>query len=299
MTSDFETVFLHRIKELPFDPDAEIFREYPGLKLGVARCVRYYSQLLLPRVKELITNDSENSDWILTAPAMTAQTPAAANLLCWDLFDLLTRDEDARTFKLSLIDIQHDSESRWGDWKDPSKSQDYAKLDFADRVTEHERLTGRLPHNADFHQRPILFVNDIRVTGAQQHAMQHFFERGGAACVRWLYVIVVDSEIGRREPTIEWQINLAPFGDLLRMVSGEEIQFTGKCLQRLMSLSLDELDQILRALDGDHRKRLLELAGLNAYENKDSFHEQMDLVRWHATQRKIEVKSADGRHVGT
>lgn len=286
--SDFETVSLHHITELPFDPDAEIFREYPGFKLGVARCVRYYSQLLLPRVKELIANDSEHSDWVVTAPAMTAQTPAAANLLCWDLFDLYRQEQDTSAFKkLSLIDIQHDSESTWGDWKDPSKSQDYAKLDFADRVTEHERLSQRLSQTADFHERPILFVNDIRVTGAQQHAMQDFFERGGAACVRWLYVIVIDPEIGKRQPTIEWQINFAPFGDLLRMVSREEIQFTGKCLQRLMSLGLDELDRILRVLDGERRKRLLELAVLNGFENRDSFHEQMDLVRSYETKEPL------------
>src|SRR5260370_1401401 len=187
--------------------------------------------------------------------------------------------------ELSLIDIQHDSESPAAiDWKDPIK-QDYAKLDFSDRVTERGRLSRRLVRNADFRGRPILFVNDIRVTGAQQHTMQQYFERAEAACVRWLYVIVVDPEIGRTKPKIEWQINFVPFEDLLRMVSREQIQFTGKCVQRLMHLSVAELDQVLRALNEERRTRLLELAIMNGFQNLDGFQEQMELVRSYGTER--------------
>jgi glutamine phosphoribosylpyrophosphate amidotransferase len=151
-------------------------------------------------------------------------------------------------------------------------------------VTEHERLGQRLVHSSDFHGRPILFVNDVCVTGAQQRAMQQYFERAGAACVRWLYVIVVDPEIGRTKPDIEWQINFARFEDLLRMVSREEIQFTGKCVQRLMHLSIAELDQVLRALNEERRTRLLELAVLNGFQNLNGFHEQMRLVRSYASK---------------
>ena len=287
MMSDFEITYLHRISQLPLDADAEMFRQYPAFKLGVTASVRHYAQLLLPLVQRLIASDSEHTGWILTAPAIAAQTPAAANLLCWELFDLYMRERDMRPSKeLSLIDIQHDSDSTASThWKDPTKTQDYAKLDFADRVTERERFSRRLVRNADFHGRPILFVNDMCVTGAQQHAMQQYFERAEAACVRWLYVIVVDPEIGRTEPRIEWQINFAPFGDLLRMVSREQIQFTSKCVQRLMSLSIAELDQVLRALNGERRTRLLELAVLNGFQNLDGFKEQMELVRSYGTER--------------
>ena len=283
--SDFETTSLYRISELPLDADAEILRQYPAFKLGVTESVRYYARLMLPLVKEIIAGDSEYTDWILTAPAMTAHTPAAAHLLCWELFDLYKRERDVRASKeLSLREIKHDSESNTSiDWKDPNKPQDYARLEFADRVTEHQRLGQRLVHNSDFHGRPILFVNDVCVTGAQQRAMQQYFEQAEAACVRWLYVIVADPEIGRTKPEIEWQINFAPFEDLLRMVSREEIQFTGKCVQRLMHLSIAELDQVLRALDEERRRRLLELALMNGFENLHGFREQMELVQSYAS----------------
>ena len=280
MATNFETTCLHRITQLPFDADAELFRQYPGFKVGVVDSVRYYARLLLPLVRELIANDSDHTGWIITGPAIAAQTPAAANLLCRELSDLYLRERDTRNYKeLSLIDIQYDNEK--------TASIDYARLDLSDRLILRERLSQRLVRNVDFQGRPILFVNDVCVTGAQQHAMQEYFKRDGAACVRWLYLIVIDPEIGRANPRIEWQINFAPFEDLLRMVSREQIQFTGKCMTRLMHLSSAELDQVLRALDVERRTRLLELATLNGFQNLDGFEEQMKLVRSYAAERTL------------
>jgi hypothetical protein len=277
--SDSETKYLHYISKLPLDADAEIFRQYPAFKLGVTQSVRYYARLLLPLVKNLIASESQHTDWILTGPAIASQTPAAANLLCRELFDLYMRERDTRNSKeLSLIDIQYDNEA--------TASIDYAKLDFADRLTERERLSGRLVRNANFHGRPILFVNDICVTGAQQRALQQYFERDEAACVRWLYLIVVDPNIGKTNPEMEWQINFAPFEDLLRMVSREQIQFTGKCVLKLMQLSTAELDQVLRALNEERRTRLLELAILNRFQDLDGFGEQMELVRSYGNRKQ-------------
>jgi hypothetical protein len=277
MASNFETTCLHRINDLPFDAQSEIFRHYPGFKLGVVDSVRYYARLLLPLVRELVANDSDHNGWILTSPAIAAGTMAAANLLSRELSDLYLREQGTHNGKeLSLIDIQYDNEK--------TASIDYANLDLADRLTLRERLSQRLVRHADFHGRPVLFVNDVCVTGAQQHAMQQYFESVEAAQVRWLYIFVIDPEIGRANPKIEWQINFAPFEDLLRMVSREQIQFTGKCVLKLMHLSIPELDQVLRALDVERRTRLLELATVNGFQKLDGFEEQMKLVRSYAAE---------------
>ena len=277
---------LRRISVTPIYLSDAIFGEYSAFKLGATRSVSHFAELLLPLLKKLIASSSEHTDWILTAPPIANRTPAAANLLCWELFRLCQHEQDLRAGKFTLIEIQHDSESATSiEWKDPTKSQDYAKLDFADRVTERERSSRRLVHNADFHGRPVLFVNDICVTGAQQDTMQKYFERAEVACVRWLYVIGVDQEIGRSNPEIEWQINFVPFDDLLRMVSLEQIQFTSKCVQRLMHLSSAELDEVLRAFNEERRTRLLELAILNGFVNLDGFLEQMELVRSYSAKK--------------
>ena len=280
MISNSETICLHRISELPFDAQSEFFRHYPGFKIGVLGSVRYYARLLLPLIRELIANDSDHSGWILTGPAIAAQTLAAANLLCRELSDLYARDRDRNNDKeLSLIEIQYDNES--------TASIDYAKLDIADRLAVRERLSQRLVRQPGFRGRPILFVNDVCVTGAQQSAMREYFERDGAACVRWLYLIVIDPEIGRANPKIEWQINYAPFEDLLRMVSREQIHFTGKCMTKLMHLSVAELDQLLRALNVERRARLLELATRNGFQNLDGFTDQMNLLRSYAAEQTL------------
>ena len=280
MATESETISLHRIDELPFDDQAEIFRYYPGFKLGVVDNVRYYARLLLPLVRASIANDPQYRGWVLTGPAIAAQTMAAANLLCRELFDLYLRERDTPNYKeLSLIDIQYGEAG--------TASIDYAKLDFAERLTLRERLSQGLVRNAEFRGRPVLFVNDVCVTGAQQQAMQAYFERDGAACVKWLYLIVIDPQIGRANPKIESRINFAPFEDLLRMVSREQIQFTGKCMTRLMRLSVAELDQVLRALDVERRARLLELATLNGFQDLNGFEEQMRLVRSYAAERTL------------
>lgn len=271
-----ETTSLHRITQLPLNRDAEIFRHYAAFKLGVIAAVRHYAELLLPMVKRLIA-ESEHTSWIITGPGIATHTPAGANLLCWELFNLYTRERNSK--ELHLIDIQYDNEA--------TASIDYAKLGVADRLTERERLSRQLVPDAEFQGRPILFVNDVCVTGAQQQTMEQYFERAQAASVTWLYLIVVDPEIGRMKPDLEWEINFAPFEDLLRFVSREEIQFTGKCILKLMHLSTAELEQVLRALSSERRTRLLKLALLNGFRNLDDFHEQMELVRSYATEMTV------------
>jgi hypothetical protein len=280
MPTDSATTCVRRISELPFDAQSEMFRHYPGFKIGVVDSVRYYARLLLPLVRESIANDPDHTGWIITGPAIAAGTMAAANLLCRELSDLYLQERDTRDHQeLSLIEIQYDNEK--------TASIDYANLELADRLALRERLSDRLVRKADFRGRPVLFINDVCVTGAQQHAMQHYFESVGAAQVRWLYIFVIDPEIGRANPKIEWEINFAPFEDLLRMVSREQIQFTGKCMTKLMNLSTAELDQVLRALDVERRTRLLELATMNDFQNLDGFEEQMKLVRSYAGERTL------------
>src|SRR5215210_4694544 len=148
--SDSDITCLYRIEQLPLDLDAEIFRQYPAFKLGVTNSVRHYAEVLLPLMKNVIASQSEHVSWILTGPAIAAETQAAANLLCRELFDLYTRERDPQNSQeLSLIDIQYDNEA--------TASIDYAKLDLADRLKLRERLSQRLVGNPCFRGRPVLF----------------------------------------------------------------------------------------------------------------------------------------------
>ncbi len=268
LMSNSQTTSLYRIDELPFDPNSEIFRHYPALKLGVTASVRHYGRLLLPLLKKIIANDSELTGWILTSQPLAAETPAAANLLCWELFDLYNREPNPG--EISVIDLQYDNEG--------TASIDYARMEVADRVKERERLHRRLVPHTGFHGRPVVFINDICVTGTQQRALQEYFDSIGAVAVRWLYLIIVDPEIGKAQPELEWQINFAPFEELLRLVTREEIQFTGKCVLKLMQLDVAEFDQILRELSSERRAQLLELAVRNGFHRMEKFRKNVELI---------------------
>lgn len=271
---------LKRISSTPIDSSDAILSQYPAFKLGVARSVQRYAELMFPLFKKLIASDSKNTDWILTAPAIIAGTPSAANLLCWELFRLCQQEQGLGAWPITLIDIRLTDQSTGSkDWGHPTTSQDYAKLDYAARVIERKRISEFLGSNDEFRGRPVMFVNDICVTGIHQQSMQQYFDRTEAACVRWLYVIVVEQELGRLVPQIEGRINFLAFEDLLRMVSCEQIQFTTKCVNRLMGLSVPELDQIVRALDGERREQLLRLAVLNGFSRFGGFERQMETVR--------------------
>lgn len=279
--SDHETHSLIRITRRPADGDAEILRAYPAFKLGAEVGVRYFAGRLLPLVERLILADHAHRDWVLTSPAVVGRTPAAANLLCRALFASCRRDPAILPRgACTLVDLAHSDESPGlTDWKDPAKPLDYAQLGLEARVQERERLLRRLAPREAFRGRPVLFVNDICVTGAQQRAMQQYFDRAGAACVRWLYVIEVAPEIGMAHPTIEAEINDIPFEELLRTVASEPIQWTGKCVQKLMHLDVEELRRVLEALGDERRRRLLELSAWNGYDTRVEFRDRMELLR--------------------
>lgn len=276
--SDPSTTSLHHIASLPFDRSAPVLAAYPGLKLGVARSVRHYADRLTPPVRAITDTGPDAGRWVVTAPPVAADTPAAANLLCWEL-----HRQSAGGTAMTLVDILlGDPPGARMDWKDPGKPLDYARLDFADRVRERDRFSRHLVEHTAFRGRPVLFVNDICVTGAQQRSMERYFRRVGARRVHWLYVVTVEPAVGRSNPTIEWEINFVPFRELVRLLTREEIAFTGKCVQRLMHLTERELAAVLDALSQERRVRLLELAVLNGFGELDAFAANFDLLRAYA-----------------
>ena len=63
------------------------------------------------------------------------------------------------------------------------------------------------------------------------------------------------------------------------MVAYESIEYTGKCVQKVMQFSLPELEQILRALDQERRARLLALAVANGFPLRQGFQQHMELLQ--------------------
>jgi ribonucleotide reductase beta subunit family protein with ferritin-like domain len=277
---DTSVTSLHTIADASIDPGEPLLREYPAFKLGAKRSVLYFARLLLPLARQLIERDEHQTSWVLTAPAMIA-APAAANLLCRELHPLLRRELPA-ALRLSVVEIgtEKDAATRF-QWKEGVRSFDYATLGVEDRVRERQRLSASLVIEPEFRDGAVLFVNDIRVTGAHQCAMERYFERARARAVHWLYVVDVVQAVGRSEPRLEARLNHTSLDELMQLLACEEIEYTSKCIQRVLLLGDEEIEQLLRRLDAGRTGRLLELTIAEGYSGLAAFRPKVDLLRSH------------------
>jgi hypothetical protein len=266
---------LHRLTRLPLDDRAELFARYPSLKLGVRESTVHYAKRLMPLAAALILSDPRPAHWVLTAPPYHA-IPAAANLLCLEIFDLLQAGLPT-ALELSLIEIAERPHGCHGD----QAPADYSRLNFRQRSESRQRTASALLDHPALFGRSVIFVNDINVTGAQQRVMRRYFERCGVRAVHWLYIIDVEESLGRRMPQIEYAINsskLATFEEFVHVLAAEDLIFTSKCIARMFSYDDAQLTELLNALPARRRSMILELAVRDARYRGDHFKNKIDLL---------------------
>lgn len=269
------TTALHRLTRWPVDDRDELFARYPSLKLGVRESTVHYAKRLTPLAEALIVSDPRPAHWALTAPPYHA-IPAAANLLCLEMFHLL-QARLPTALDLSLIEI---AEHPHGCHDDEAPA-DYARLDFRQRRESRERSASALLDHPGLSGRSVIFVNDINVTGAQQRVMHRYFERSGVTAIHWLYIIDVEESLGKREPQIEYMINsskLATFEEFIHVMAADNISFTSKCIARVFSYDDEQLTKLFQALPARRRSIILELAVQDARYRGGYFKKRIDLL---------------------
>ena len=239
---------LHTITSLPLDPRLLFFERYPAMKLGVRESVGFYARLLAP-VAEKIMAAQPDADWVVTAPPFYA-IPAGANLLAWEV---------CRILSLHCVDLRYTQPH-------PRKTRDYSRSGLEDRIINrrelHEGKCAPRPDEADFRDRAVLFINDINVTGTQQRFVQQTLEPVRPASIDWLYVFQVDPHLGRSKPEIEFELNhlyLATFEDFAEIVARADIDYTSRCVDRLLHYSAAEQETLFLSLDEGRRSLLHQL----------------------------------------
>lgn len=253
---------LHIVNELPLDPDFPLFQHYPTMKLGVRESVREYGRLLLPLAREAVARRPESADWVITAPPFFA-VPAGANLVAGEICRQLTAALPSHV-SLRATDLRLTVPT--GDALKNVRADDYSSKGVEARIEERRRLfDDRTPafDPAVFRGRAVLFVNDINVTGTQQSFMQQAFEAAGPSSVDWLYIIQVDPRIGRSNPELEHTLNhfhLETFEAFAEVVARADIDFTSRCVRRLLAYPAARLEPLFRALNDTRRRRLYDLA---------------------------------------
>lgn len=244
--------------------DAEsILFHYPTAKLGLRSSVRYCAAKLADAARDVLTRHATTEPWVISSPPRF-ELPGAANLLAQELRALLGAGDAPAPV---LVDLRLSPIS--AEFATTDSSRLYSQAGFADRVQERSRLHHRLPPLTaeHFQGHSVLFVNDINVTGAQQHFMRQAMQAAGVARIHWLYLVVVPPEVGRAHPQIEYELNYsrhASFEAFTELIRHADMAFTARCIHRLFDHEESELRVFLNSLRVEQRQRLIELASLEA-----------------------------------
>ncbi len=248
---------LHTVTTYPPDLSDPIFAHYPAMKFGGREAVRHFAQALAPAARRLIAQ-SDGRDWVLTSPILQG-LPCGANLVCAALHGILAGTlPDGIALKLETLDVRAPVPIE--DALGFERYNEYSKLDLETRRALHpDPAPDSGCEGERFADRSVIFVNDINVTGTQMRWVGKLPRLARVKTLDWLLILDVESEVGRRFPQLESEINasrLAGRDALVAFLRTSDLDGTGKLVARLLSYDAAALGGIFRTLDVDRRRQL-------------------------------------------
>jgi PRTase ComF-like len=273
---------LRTIEKLPIDYGDDFFVHYPRLKLGVTESVDYYGPQLSRLAEDLITQSLPGAtDWAITGPEYNV-LPGGPNLLCSYIYEDL-KNKLADSVTLSVVNIHVETDNlEIKDSESLNKYHNYSTFTQQQRNQLYEELRQPIIEPRDFLGRSILFVNDIKVTGTQQRYMQQAFAKVDPLQICWLYILSIDKEIAEAQPELEYKINhscVASFEEFADLLATHNLEYTSRCITRLLSYEMSQLVKLFQMLDVGKKKKILELATAEGRFSGDYFKEKIDLLK--------------------
>jgi hypothetical protein len=271
---------LHVVETVPTDYGEDIFAHYPGLKLGLKESVDFYGARL-SRVAEEVMTQAGPADWVITGPAYHV-LPGGPNLLSSYIYQDL-QNKLPESIALSQVVIPDETADREiKDWDALNKYHNYSTFSQQERGELYRQSPEPALEPSDFRGRSILFVNDIRVTGTHERYLQSAFEKMDPPQVCWLYVLTVNPELAAAQPEIEYAINhsrIADFEEFAELIATRELEYTSRCITRLLSYEIPELESLVGRLDAGRKKAILDLALGEGRFSGEYFSEKIALLR--------------------
>ena len=268
---------LHTIESYPLDLRHPIFACYPAIKYGERQAIYHYAKLLAPLAEQTIMK-ARGRECVLISPPVR-HLPSGANLLCNELSSILSRKLEGQARidqqRLRLTDkvesFRTDAEFRaYGD---------YARLDFKTRCqVQHDEES--LEYNARaLEGREVIFINDINVTGSQLRWIRLVLRKAKPHAIHFLLIVNTVGHIGRRFPHLESEINGSSLDgpdELVMLLRESDVRYTGKLVARLLGLSAQGLDRVLRALDQQTRCAIIQAMFDDGSYADDLLREKLD-----------------------
>jgi hypothetical protein len=270
---------LDEIQSLPLSLDSALFLHYPAMKLGQLSQVEFFCQQLYETTIRILQSDPEQR-WVITAPAYY-HLPAGANLLARGVHALLKK----QGIYIPLIEprlkqqpIEFNSQEAFKNY------HDYSKNNLTQRIAERQRVHRLLQIDnlkSDFEGRAVIIINDINVTGTQQHFMQQVFDQLNVAICHWSYIFNINNVLANRHPDIEHQINNSQISDLdgfAEVLVDKNTRHTARCISRLFNQPIDDFRYLLTCLGSNNRAYFYRLAQLEGRFNGPLFDEKVGLL---------------------
>ncbi len=112
--------------------------------------------------------------------------------------------------------------------------------------------------------------------------MERYFQKLGAATVDWVYLFTVDSALGKGFPQLEYELNQSRVPspeEFMKMLAAGEIQYTTKCVARIMECDANEFAGILRVLSEPQRETLRQMVTEERRYAGDAFSERVEFLK--------------------
>lgn len=250
--------------------------------MGDTQSVDYYGPQLSRLAKNAIIDSLPRQvDWVITGPPYHV-LPGGPNLLCSHIYQDLKR-----TFRdsinLSLVHLPVETSNlEIRDWEALNKFHNYSTFSVQERTQLYDGSRLLVLDSNDFRDRSILFLNDIRVTGSQEEYMQRTFAKVNPQQIFWLYLLVIEPEIAKVEPEVEYAINnssIASLAEFAALLATQDLQYTSRCITRLLSYELSELAMLFEMLDAGRQRTILELAMAEGRFSGNYFKDKIDLLK--------------------
>ena len=220
--------------------------EYSRFKYGDSHLARVYGEALahhlLPRL--LAVAESDCDEIYVTSSAYRNAPPASAALLAPFLHTARTLLADRHITHFKTLRAQ------------PTNG-DYATLGTTARKNVMQQTTFSLPEGVDLRDCHIVALDDIRVTGAHESALDKLFATHHARRVTHLYIFdVAHSE----DPTLEARLNDTAITDidaLIAMTHYEHFAPNARFGKRILTETPEVIHKFIRSVPTEVVERLI------------------------------------------
>lgn len=251
---------------------------FSKLKYGDGLVAHDYANKLC----DLLEKDLEkDKDYNLTGSAYQ-DIPTAAVSVAFALFNALR----SKGFRVTYTPI-----------RGLAFTHDYSNMLFEDRekiITQNELSFKDIPGQKKIQN--IIVVDDIRVTGLHEYAIERFLnERGDVLNAHFVYIAMLNEGVKETDPRIEWRLNHAHVNNLEKLVEimrGDVFYPNARICKFILAAQKNDLSKFLKTAPADKLRHLQKLIRQEGYDKIDCYRDNYLFLEHHLPLHEASMTSS-------